>query len=73
LAVELVALGFHVYPDRLGEEIPRAEAFLRELRSGLSPEAYEAARARGCARELDTTLKELVAELDRGSRSSPER
>jgi tetratricopeptide (TPR) repeat protein len=73
LAVELVALGFHAYPDRLGEEVPRAEAFLRDLRSGLSPDAYATAQARGRARELEVTLKELVAELDRGSHSRLER
>jgi tetratricopeptide (TPR) repeat protein len=65
LAVELVALALHVRQGRWVEELCGTEALLSELRSELSPEAYAAAQARGRARDLEATLRELVAELER--------
>jgi hypothetical protein len=63
-AVELVALACHVRPGRWRDELRGVEALLEDLRSGLSPEAYAAAQARGQARGLEATLKELLAELE---------
>jgi tetratricopeptide (TPR) repeat protein len=63
LAVELVALACYVRPGGWRDDLQGAQALLSELRSGLSPEAYDAAQARGRARDLDATLKELLAEF----------
>jgi tetratricopeptide (TPR) repeat protein len=60
LAAEFITLTLNLRPD-LGYE---AEALQRELRSALSPDVYAAAEERGRARDLETTLKELLAELE---------
>jgi tetratricopeptide (TPR) repeat protein len=64
LAVELVALVLNVCPDLwVDYSLRETEAFLSELRSGLSPDVHAAAQERGRARDLEATLKELLAEL----------
>jgi tetratricopeptide (TPR) repeat protein len=63
LAVEVVALTLHVRPSFWREKVYDASALLEELRSDLSSDAYHAARARGRARDLEVTVKELLAEL----------
>jgi tetratricopeptide (TPR) repeat protein len=63
LAVELVALALGTSPDYWRETLRDTEALLSELRSGLSPDIYAAAEARGQARDLEATMAELLAEL----------
>jgi tetratricopeptide (TPR) repeat protein len=62
-AVELAALARH-HPEGIEETRDRAEALLRELRSALPPEAYAAAGARGQARDLEATVRELLVALE---------
>jgi tetratricopeptide (TPR) repeat protein len=64
LAVELLTLAFDVRPDLWHETLRGTEALQGELRSGLSPEAYAAAQARGRGRDLEATLRELLADLE---------
>jgi predicted ATPase/tetratricopeptide (TPR) repeat protein len=64
LAVELVALALCERPGSWLKKRRGAEALLGELRSGLSPDVYAAARERGRARSLDATLRELLADLE---------
>jgi hypothetical protein len=42
----------------------KADALLDRLRSELPPEAYAAAEARGRARDLEATMRELLAEFE---------
>jgi tetratricopeptide (TPR) repeat protein len=63
LAVELAALVLNVRPGLWRETLHSTEAFLSELQSGLSPDVYAAAEARGRARDLEATMAELLAEF----------
>jgi tetratricopeptide (TPR) repeat protein len=63
-AVELVTLAHSVPTGFWRETLLGTSALLEELRSGLSPEAYAAAQERGRARDLETTMVELLAELE---------
>jgi tetratricopeptide (TPR) repeat protein len=64
LVIELLALVRRTRLDYWSDILRGTESLLSELRSELSPEAYAAAQARGRARELGATLKELLAELE---------
>jgi predicted ATPase/DNA-binding SARP family transcriptional activator len=61
-AAELAALARH-HPASIGETRDKADELLDELQLRLSPEAYAAAKARGRARDLEATMRELLAEL----------
>jgi tetratricopeptide (TPR) repeat protein len=62
-AAELVALARH-HPANVEETRSKAGELLGRLRSDLPPEAYAAAVARGRARDLETTVRELLVELE---------
>jgi hypothetical protein len=61
--VEAASLARH-HPESVEETRSRADELLAELRGKLSPDAYAAAEARGRARDLEITVKELLEELD---------
>jgi predicted ATPase/DNA-binding SARP family transcriptional activator len=62
-AVEVAALARH-HPASIEETRGKAGELLDGLRSKLSPDAYAAAEARGRARDLEATMRELLAELE---------
>jgi tetratricopeptide (TPR) repeat protein len=59
-SVELAALALH-HPASDKEVTGRAQALLRQLEGKLSPAVHTAAQDRGRARDLETTVKELLA------------
>jgi predicted ATPase/DNA-binding SARP family transcriptional activator len=61
-AVEVAALARH-HPASIEETRDKADELLDELQLRLSPEAYAAADARGQARDLEATMRELLEEL----------
>jgi predicted ATPase/predicted negative regulator of RcsB-dependent stress response len=61
-AVELAALARH-HPASVEDTKVKAGKFLDELRSELPPDAYAQAEERGRARDMEATVKELLAEL----------
>jgi DNA-binding SARP family transcriptional activator len=63
-AIELLDLVLSTRPDYWSDILRGTESLLSELRSELSPEAYASAQARGRARDLEATLRELLAELE---------
>jgi hypothetical protein len=67
-AVELAALARH-HPASGEEARDKADRLLERLRPELSTEAYAAAEARGRARDLEATLRELLIELGSAPRS----
>jgi tetratricopeptide (TPR) repeat protein len=62
-ATDLAALARH-HPASVEETHDKADALLDRLRSELPPEAYAAAEARGRARDLEATMRELLAEFE---------
>jgi hypothetical protein len=60
-AVELAALARH-HPASVEETRDRADELLDRLRDQLPADAFEAAMARGQARDLEATLRELLEE-----------
>jgi predicted ATPase/DNA-binding SARP family transcriptional activator len=62
-AVEVAALARH-HPVSVEETRDRAQELLDELQAGLLPDAYTAAEARGRARNLETTMRELLVEFE---------
>jgi tetratricopeptide (TPR) repeat protein len=62
LAVELCALVLH-RPDSSVETRVAMEALSEELCPQLTPDTYAAAQARGQARDLQSTLRDLLVEL----------
>jgi predicted ATPase/DNA-binding SARP family transcriptional activator len=61
-AVEVTALARH-HPASVEETRTKADELLERLRSELPPAAYAAAEFRGRARDLETTLHELLVGL----------
>jgi predicted ATPase len=61
-AAEVVALARH-HPASIKETRDKAGELLDELQLRLSPEAYAAVEARGRARDLEATVRELLEEL----------
>ncbi|HUT17858.1 MAG TPA: tetratricopeptide repeat protein, partial [Anaerolineae bacterium] len=61
-AVEVAALARH-HPASIEETQEKAGELLDGLQAELSPDAYTAAEARGRARDLEATMRELLAEL----------
>ena len=61
-AVELLALAL-CHPDSIKETKDRAQGLLDRLHADLPPAVLTAAQERGLARDLETTAKELLAEL----------
>jgi hypothetical protein len=61
-AVELVVLALY-HPASVRETQDRAQGLLDKLRAELPPAVFAAAQARGRARELESTMEELLAEL----------
>ena len=62
-AVELLALVLP-HPSTWEWTKDRAAPLVAELEAGLSPEVFAAAQERGQARDLETTVQELLAELE---------
>jgi hypothetical protein len=60
-AIEVAALARH-HPASVEETRDKADALLDRLRAELPPEAYAAAEARGRARDLGETMRELMEE-----------
>ena len=60
--VELLALVLR-HPARLQWTADRAARILEELRSQLAPEQFAPAQERGEARDIDSTVNELLSEL----------
>jgi predicted ATPase/DNA-binding SARP family transcriptional activator len=65
-AVELAALSRY-HPSSREETRDRAQRLLDHLQAGLAPAAFAAAQARGRARDLEATVRELLAELEQAS------
>jgi len=63
-AIELAVLAWH-HPESIEETRRRAEKLLTELRAELPADAYAAAEQRGRTRDLEATIRELLAELER--------
>jgi predicted ATPase/DNA-binding SARP family transcriptional activator len=68
-AVELAALAWH-HRASVEETRDRADELLDRLRDKLPPKAYAAAEARGRARDVEATVRELLAELEAAKRES---
>jgi hypothetical protein len=64
-AAELLALVLH-HPFTWQWTKDRAAPLVAELKTALSPDRFAAAQGRGRARDLDTTVQELLAEFDKG-------
>jgi tetratricopeptide (TPR) repeat protein len=62
-ALELLALVLS-HPSTWQWTKDRAAPLVAELKAALSPELFAAAQERGRARDLDTTVKELLVELE---------
>jgi tetratricopeptide (TPR) repeat protein len=62
--IELLGLVLSTRPDYWSNILRDTDLLLSALRSELSPEAYASARKRGRARDLEATLRELLAELE---------
>jgi predicted ATPase/DNA-binding SARP family transcriptional activator len=62
-ALELLALVLH-HPSTWQWTKDRAAPLVAELQAELSPELFVAAQERGRARDLDTTMKKLLAERE---------
>jgi tetratricopeptide (TPR) repeat protein len=61
-AIELAVLAQY-HPESVEETQDKAKELLDDLRFQLSPEVYAAAVARGQARDLEATIRELLDEL----------
>jgi predicted ATPase/DNA-binding SARP family transcriptional activator len=61
-ALELVALVLH-HPANSKAIVDEARRLLNALRAEMTPDVFDAAQERGRARDLDATVKELLAEL----------
>ncbi|MBN1139799.1 MAG: AAA family ATPase [Anaerolineae bacterium] len=61
-AVEVTAMARY-HPESVEETRVRADELLHGLQARLSPEPYAVAEARGRARDLEATLRELLEEL----------
>jgi len=68
-AVEVAVLARH-HPASVEETQDRADELLQGLRAELPPDVYAAAEARGRARDLRATLRELLIELEETERES---
>jgi tetratricopeptide (TPR) repeat protein len=62
-AAELAALARH-HPASAEETRDNADNLLDRLRGEMPPEVFEAAQGRGRARDLEATLRELLAEFE---------
>jgi len=65
-AAGLISLALQ-HPTTYHVDRVRAQDLLSELESELSPEVFEAATARGQARDLEATVAELLRELEAGA------
>ena len=62
-AVELATLALH-HPASVEETKIRAQEHLAELQRQLEPAVFATAQERGQARDLEATVRELLAELE---------